>query len=412
MKGIVIAAEKDAGEIIALASSLGYEIVKVFNHKKGNRIGKGKTKEIKEFIDDNHIKVAFIDHEIKPSEWYKLEKNFGIDVYDRIRLILEVFADRANRKEARLQVKLAKLRYERPFVRELIHRVKEKERPGFLAGGEYLVDDYYEMIKRQMRKIKKELDKIREERELRRRERKERGFYLVSIAGYANAGKSSLLNILTNEEVIVNDKMFSTLSTITGKMIKFDKSIPVLITDTVGFIKDLPHWLIDAFHSTLEEIKLADVIILMLDASDSMEEIEYKLNTSLKEIKSMKNQPEIIPVLNKIDLIGKLEREEKKKMVENILGKRCVLISVKKKLNIDVLINEIYKSLPGSVKMELILPDMDTEFISWVYRNAKVEYIDYNRSIRIGIKCSHRIKNIVEGKCNKRGGKVILYENG
>ena len=412
MKGIVITKGKDAGEIVSLASSLGYEIKKVFNHKKEAKIGKGKIEEIKTYINENNIKVAFINYPLKPSEWYALEKKFGIDVYDRIRLILEVFADRANRKEAKLQVKLAKLRYERPFVRELIHRVKEKERPGFLAGGEYLVDDYYEMIKRQMRKIKKELDKIRGERELRRRERKERGFYLVSIAGYANAGKSSLLNILTDEKVIVNDKMFSTLSPTTGKIIKFDKSMPILLTDTVGFISDLPHWLIDAFHSTLEEIKLADVILLLLDASDDIEKIKDKLNTSLKEIRNMKNQPEIIPVLNKIDLVEDDEELKKKvDIVESITEKKCVIISVKKKRNIDLLIDEIYKNLPRAVKMDIILPDIDMDLISWIYRNTRVEYINYNSNVKIRVKCSSRIKEMVEGKCIKRGGKVIIYEN-
>ena len=223
--GIVISKNNDVKEIIALANSLGFEIVQTFIQKRENTtpyyIGTGKLKEIKNFVDENEIEIAFINDELKPSQWYNLEDFLKIKVYDRIRLILEVFADRANRKEAKLQVKLAKLRYEKPFVRELIHRLKEKERPGFLAGGEYLVADYYEMIKKQMKKIKEELTKIEMERKIRRKDRREGGFYLVSIAGYTNAGKSSLLQLLTGENVLVEERLFSTLSTTTSKIKDF-----------------------------------------------------------------------------------------------------------------------------------------------------------------------------------------------
>ena len=161
MRGILISKNDDVKELIALANSLGYEIVETFIQKKegvtSHYIGRGKLEEIKRFIEENDVEIAFVNADLKPSQWYNLENFLGIKVYDRIRLILEVFADRANRREAKLQVKLAKLRYEKPFVRELIHRLKEKERPGFLAGGEYLVADYYEMIKKQMKKIKEEL---------------------------------------------------------------------------------------------------------------------------------------------------------------------------------------------------------------------------------------------------------------
>jgi len=285
VRGILISKNDDVKELIALANSLGYEIVETFIQKKeritSHYIGRGKLEEIKRFIEENDVEIAFVNADLKPSQWYNLENFLGIKVYDRIRLILEVFADRANRREAKLQVKLAKLRYEKPFVRELIHRLKEKERPGFLAGGEYLVADYYEMIKKQMKKIKEELAKIEMERKIRRKDRKEKGFYLVSIAGYTNAGKSSLLKLLTGENVLVEERLFSTLSTTTSKMKQFRKYKPVLLTDTVGFIKNLPHWLIDAFHSTLEEIELADIVVLLIDASDDIDEMREETLTSL-----------------------------------------------------------------------------------------------------------------------------------
>ncbi|MCD6473292.1 MAG: GTPase HflX [Thermoplasmata archaeon] len=410
MRGIVIS-KNDAKEIMALANSLGYEIVKVFSQKKNETahyIGKGKLQEVKEFIENNEIEIVFVDDELKPSQWYNLEDFLERKVYDRIRLILEVFADRANRKEAKLQVKLAKLRYEKPFVRELIHRLKEKERPGFLAGGEYMVADYYEMIKRQMKRIKEELKKIEKEREVRRKDRKEKGFYLVSIAGYTNAGKSSLLKLLTGENVLVEERLFSTLSTTTSKMKNFRKYKPVLLTDTVGFIKNLPHWLIDAFHSTLEEIELSDVVILLVDASDEMEELKEKTLTSMRELKRMEKHPETIVALNKIDLLDEDTAMKRKRLVEELIGKQCIPISIKNRINVDRLIYKIYEKLPSEIEMEIYIPNGEYELIKWIYEKAEVEEMESGEEIKMKIRCSERIAKIMEGKCRKAGGKVRL----
>ena len=412
VRGIVISKNNDVKEIIALANSLGFEIVQTFIQKRENTtpyyIGTGKLKEIKNFVDENEIEIAFINDELKPSQWYNLEDFLKIKVYDRIRLILEVFADRANRKEAKLQVKLAKLRYEKPFVRELIHRLKEKERPGFLAGGEYLVADYYEMIKKQMKKIKEELTKIEMERKIRRKDRREGGFYLVSIAGYTNAGKSSLLQLLTGENVLVEERLFSTLSTTTSKIKDFKKYKPVLLTDTVGFIKDLPHWLIDAFHSTLEEIELADVVILLIDASDEIEELKKKTITSIKELKKMEKHPETIIALNKIDLISKEELKEKKNVIKEMTGKECIAISVKNRENIGELIEKIYDTLPSEVEMEIYIPNYNHELIAWIYERADVKEMESGKKIKMKVRCSERIAKMVEGKCKKAGGEVKL----
>jgi len=409
VEGIVISRNEDVGEILSLANSLGYKIIETFIQKRRDMtpyyIGKGKLKEIKNFIEENGIEIAFINEQLKPSQWYNMEEFLQVKVYDRIRLILEVFADRASRKEAKLQVKLAQLRYEKPFVRELIHRLKEKERPGFLAGGEYMVADYYEMIKKQMKKTKEELLKIEKERHLRRRERKEKGYYLVSIAGYTNAGKSSLLKLLTGENVMIEERLFSTLSTTTSRIKYFRKDKPVLLTDTVGFIKNLPHWLIDAFHSTLEEIELADVVILLIDASDGIEEMKEKAITSFKELRRMEKHPEIIVVLNKIDLIDKEEMEIKKRIIEEISGKECMEISVKKKINIDKLIEKIYTSLPHEIEMEIYMP-RNNDALSWLYENALISEMENGEIMRVKLKCSQRMAKIIEGKCRKAGGEV------
>jgi len=416
VKGIVISKSRDTDELKSLAESLGYEIKKIFIQERKREtpyyIGKGKIDEIKSYVDSNNIEIAFINDSLKPSQWYNLEKILGVDVYDRIRLILEVFADRANRKEAKLQVKLAKLRYEKPFVRELIHRTKEKEKVGFSAGGEYPVADYYEMIKKQMKRIKRALIKIEKERELKRRERRQRGFYLVSIAGYTNAGKSSLLNILTGEKVVIEERLFSTLSTTTSRIKKFKKSVPILLTDTVGFIKDLPHWLIDSFHSTLEEIELADVVIILIDSSDEFDEMKSKALTSIREIEKMKNHPKIIVALNKIDLVEKNDLKNKKKFVEEELEKECIEISIKERINIDKLVEKIYDALSGEINGKIILSAYDKNVISWIYKNTEVNEFEMDGRVRIEIRCNKKMRDVIIGKCTKIGGKVIFNEYG
>jgi len=415
VEGIIISTKEDTKELRQLAESLGYKIKKEFIQLRKRvtlyYVGKGKIEEIKEYVRNNGIGIAFVNDALRPSQWFNMEKVLGIQVYDRIRTILEIFADRAKRKEAQLQVKLAKLRYEKPFVRELFHRIKEGERPGFLGGGEYVVADYYEMIKRQMKKIRDELKKIRKEREIRRRERRERGFYLVSIAGYTNAGKSSLLKYLTGEKVIIEERVFSTLSTKTCKP-KAQQDIPLLFTDTVGFIKDLPHWIVDAFHSTLEEIYLADIVILLIDSSENIEEMKEKASTSLREIQILKERPNIIIALNKIDLLNEKEIEEKRIMMEEFLGHKCIPISAKTGKNINLLLQEIYNTLPFPSEIEVRFPpNISGEFIEWLEKNASIKRIDMDGCLNIRIKCSDRIKDKIIGRCKKMGGEVIIYGN-
>ncbi len=202
-----------------------------------------------------------------------------LEVFDRVRVILEIFSERARTQEARLQVELAKLHYEMPLVKESISLMKKGERPGFLAGGEYEVVQYHDMIKRRMARIRHDLSHISQERDVRRKHRRRGGFHLVSLAGYTNAGKSSLLRALTGDRAIAENRYFSTLETRTRRAV--DERREILVTDTVGFMDELPPWLIESFRSTLEEIALADVIVLVVDVSDPLPEIRRRLHASL-----------------------------------------------------------------------------------------------------------------------------------
>jgi GTP-binding protein HflX len=418
---IIISLDDNTSEINELAKSLEYIVVKEFiqYRKKPDvnyYLGSGKINEIMKYLDNSleDISLVIVNGELKPSQWFALEKKLKIDIFDRIRLILTIFEKRAERKEARLQVKLAQLQYERPYVRELIHRTRSGEHPGLMAGGEYQVDDYYEMIKKQMKKIRKDLNKIRIDRRLHRQTRYKSGFYLVSLAGYTNAGKSSLLNLLSNEKVKAEGKLFSTLSTTTRRIKKKvnEKKIPILLTDTVGFIENLPSWIINAFHSTLEEIKLADVVVLVLDSSEENEIVEKKLEVSLNELIDLGVTASVVIALNKIDLIKTKELDSiinylhKRNLLEN---KMWVSISAKEKLNITSLLETIYDTLPNVIQMTLVLPlnEKSQAFISELYNKTKVSNIFYNQTITLNIECNSKIKEKIQSKCRALQGTII-----
>lgn len=375
-------------------------------------IGKGKIEEIKEFLEENgEIDLAIVDADLKPSQWFNLEKEFGIEVYDRLRLILSIFEKRAESKEAKLQVKLAQLRYERPFVRELIHRARAGEHPGYMAGGEYQVDDYYEMIKRQMRKIRKELEKIREDREIRRKQRREIGFYLIAIAGYTNAGKSSLLNLLANENVKVEELLFSTLSTTTSRIrerMSFSRP-PILLTDTVGFIRNLPSWVIDAFHSTLEEIEVADLILLIVDLSEEPDEVRSKLQASLKELREIGAGSNILVVFNKIDVLDEDEVRRRLDHLKDLINDLpSVEISVKERKNIDRLIEMISRHLPSPVSLRFILPNTPEshKFLSELFERTWIRNVEYGEKIVVDLSVNPRISDKIIHRCREIGGEV------
>ncbi len=418
---IIVALDNNVSEIIQLSETLDYVVVKEFIQQRNLPdvnfyVGSGKLDEIKEFIDGSNeaIDLIIVNGELKPSQWFALEKRLSVDVYDRIRLILAIFEEHAERKEARLQVKLAQLHYERPFVRELIHRARSGEHPGLMAGGEYQVDDYYEMIKKQMKKIRYDLKKIRNDREVHRKTRYKSGFYLVSLVGYTNAGKSSLLNLLSGEDVKVEGRLFSTLSTTTRRILQKTKgkTIPILLTDTVGFIENLPSWIIDAFHSTLEEIEVADVVVLIVDGSEEKELVEKKLQVSLDELLELGVTASIVVAVNKIDLIdnGTIDDLIQYLSHKGLLNHRlCIPVSVAEDINMDLLLDAIHKSLPNLIKMTLQIPISNEAqtFISQLYKNARIIDINYDKEITIHLECNIKITEKIVATCDDLQGIVV-----
>ena len=241
------------------------------------QIGSGKVEELAELVRINGVEKTIFDNELTPVQAYNLAKATGVEAVDRFQLILEIFARRASTAEANLQIQLARLRYELSRAKERVRLARMEEQPGFMGLGAYEVDLYYEAVKRQVHSIQEKLKKKQSKRRLHRARRLELGFSSVSLAGYTNAGKSSLFNVLAEETVPVDSGLFTTLSTTTRAVVLSKRR--VLLTDTVGFIDRLPLTLIQAFRSTLEETIFSNLILLVVDASESDEDIERKLSS-------------------------------------------------------------------------------------------------------------------------------------
>jgi GTP-binding protein HflX len=313
-----------------------------------------------------------------------LAKATGIEAIDRFKLILEIFTKNAQTKEAKLQIQLATLEYERTHAKQRVRLAKISEQPGFMGVGVHEVDVYHEAINRQINTILKKLKKIRDKRSLHRSRRAELGFLSISLAGYTSAGKSSLFNSLTDETTQVDASLFTTLST-TTRILEFSNR-KFLLTDTVGFIDRLPLRLIEAFHSTLEETICADLVILVLDISEPLDIIEKKFRICIDTIDRIgASSIPVITVLNKVDSISKNETQQKlehlKPQIENPL-----LISALYKTNLDLLRQEILNHLESYVSASFSIPSTKESmtFISWIHEKTDVEKILYtDTSIKV-----------------------------
>jgi GTPase len=272
-------------------------------------VGKGKLEQLIAIANEKNVDLIIFDDEISPAQQRNLQKAFQRDVMDRTEIILGVFAQRAQTKEARLQIELAKIRYEAPRLKRLwthLSRQQGTSGSGSGSGGGYLKGEGEKqleidrrILKKKIDQLQKEIEEVRSHRETQRTSRLRSEIPVFAIIGYTNAGKSTLLNALTNAGVFVEDKLFATLDTTTRKF-TLKNNQEVLLIDTVGFIRKLPHLLVAAFKSTLEEAIQADFLIHLVDASHPM--AEEQATTTYEVLKELgaTNQT-IITVLNKID---------------------------------------------------------------------------------------------------------------
>ncbi len=341
------------------------------------QIGSGKAEELVDLVAKYNAEKLIFDNELKPVQAYNLAKITGVEAIDRFQLILEIFSKRVSTAEAKLQIELARLRYELARAKERVRLARMEEQPGFMGLGRYEVDLYHETVRRRIRSIRDKLKKIRKKRGLHRARRLELGFSILSLAGYTNAGKSSLFNILAGEEVPVDSTLFTTLSTKTSTVVLSARK--VLLTDTVGFIDRLPLKLIEAFRSTLEETIFSDVILLVVDLSEPIDEIKRKLSVCLDTIQKIgATGIRIITALNKIDLMEDNETAQKTEILRE-LAPNSVPISALHKTNIAQLRKQIIDNLEEHIEASFSLPmeDKSMSFLSWLFNRVDVHEVKY-----------------------------------
>jgi len=396
-------------ELISLAEAAGYEVVgtieQVRHPHPRYQIGSGKAKELADLVSKLNAEKIIFGNELKSVQAYNLAKLTGVEVIDRFQLILEIFVRRASTREAKLQINLARLRYELAHAKEKVRLAKMGEQPGFLGLGKYEVDVYYETIRRQVNSIQRKLKRIRKTRELHRMRRKRLGFPSVSLAGYTNSGKSTLFNSLTEENVRVDSGVFTTLSTTTRAVKLSGKKI--LLTDTVGFVDQLPITLIEAFRSTLEETIFSDLILLVVDVSEPLPDIKRKIFCCLDTIRHIgAGSIPIITVLNKIDLISD---DELKRKIDDLkdFATNPVPISALYKTNLDVLKEEMMKYFEDNVLSSFSL-SMNAEsmpLLSWIFNNAKVHNVKYKgETLEVSFESPPQFAEKVRSRIEKLGG--------
>jgi GTP-binding protein HflX len=335
-------------EALGLCEAAGYKVAKIIRQKILNKtkfgIGEGKLEEIKELAIKIRPDVIIYDEVLKPSQNYNLASSLKINILDRESLILEIFEKRSSSYESHLQIKLAQFRYEMSRAKEKVRLAKMGEQPGFMGIGMYEVDTYYNDIQNRMKSIKAKLAKAGKQRALHREARRRVGLRIISLAGYTSAGKTTLFNLLTGETKEESPELFTTLSTTTRKI--FIEKNPILISDTVGFISKLPAYMIEAFKSTLEELRYADVVIVVIDVSDTVEDLKKKFRSCQKTLADLDvDQEKVVYALNKSDLASPEEIVQKSESLGLGESKKWVPISSVSGQNVQKLLELVNKML-------------------------------------------------------------------
>lgn len=326
-------------------------------------VGQGKAEEIHQMVLETDAELVLVNHELSPSQERNLEKLLSCRVVDRSGLILDIFAQRARTFEGKLQVELAQLEHlSTRLVRGWTHLERQKGGIGLRGPGETQLETDRRLLRERIKTIHKRLEKVQRSRDQSRRARRKAEMPTVSLVGYTNAGKSSLFNALTGAELFAADKLFATLDP-TMRKLELSGSTSVILADTVGFIRDLPHQLINAFHATLEETKSADLLVHVIDVADpNWRDHVRAVEEVLQEIGA--NEVQKIQVFNKIDLQPgwepKMDYQE---------GSCKVWLSAASGAGLDLLCNAIAQSLYGTIlEEEIELSPVDAKLRAQLYK--------------------------------------------
>lgn len=348
--------------------------------KPSTYFGAGKIEIFDKIIEENKITIMVIDDTISPIQQRNLEKKLNVKVIDRTGLILEIFSLRARTKEGKLQVELARLSYEKSrLVRTWTHLERQRGGTGKTGGpGERQIELDRRLINSKITKLKTELQEVRRVRSLQREGRERVPYPVVALVGYTNAGKSTIFNSLTNAKVLAKDMLFATLDT-TSRAVKTPSGREIILSDTVGFITDLPHELIAAFRATLEEVAEADILIHVRDISSNESEAQKRdVDEIIEKILEDKELvPAIIEVWNKADLLDNEDIEKLEIIASNYHkqhGTKCILLSAITGQGVENLFKEIDSELKvGSKSGWIEIEPKDFSARAWLFKRGAVQ---------------------------------------
>ena len=349
-------------------------------------IGEGKALEVKMLVEATASTMVVFDNELSPKNIRALEEIIGVTVLDRSALILDIFAQRAKTKEGRLQVELAQYKYLLPRLSGMGASLSRQGGGiGTRGPGETKLESDRRHIRERINRLEEELEQVRKVRGVQRERRMKNSVPVVAIVGYTNAGKSTLLNQLTNAGIPANNRLFDTLDT-TSRQLTVSENLDVILSDTVGFIAKLPHHLVNAFHATLEELEYADLLLHVIDASDPyLEKHRAVVDRLIRKL--AKPETPVLKVYNKADLV----------YTEDIpRGNDVVAISAKKGMNMDGLLAAIEKALAKARHHVLLrLPYSMGGMVETLHNNAQVKNTEYTAE---GIEVETIVDDILYGR--------------
>ena len=331
-------------------------------------IGEGKAQEVRMLVEATESTMVVFDNELSPGHIRALEDILGVTVLDRSALILDIFAQRAKTKEGRLQVELAQYKYLLPRLSGMGASLSRQGGGiGTRGPGETKLESDRRHIRERIARLQSELEQVRQVRSVQRERRMKNSVPVVAIVGYTNAGKSTLLNKLTDAGIPANNRLFDTLDT-TSRQLSVSDTLDVILSDTVGFISKLPHHLVDAFRATLEELEYADLLLHVIDAADPDREAHIQVVDSLIAKLAKPGTP-VLQLYNKADLVSP---------VDIPIGEDVVAISAKKGTGTDKLLSAIEKALGHSRHhIEVLIPYSMGGTLDTLHNNAQVLGVDY-----------------------------------
>lgn len=366
---------KELGELVKTAGGIvaGEMIQNKPELESATYMGEGKLEELKTAVEALEADMVVFDDELSPVQMRNITDFLDVKVLDRSMLILDIFAMRARSGEGKLQVELAQLKYRLPRLRGFgVQMSRTGAGIGTRGPGETRLESDRRHIRKRIGALEEEIKELKKHRSLIRDRRRKDGVVTAALVGYTNAGKSTLLNTLTNADVFAEDKLFATLDP-TSRAITLDDNRKILLVDTVGFIRKLPHHLIEAFKSTLEEAVVADMLLHVIDASgEEMDNQMTVVEQVLSDIGAV-GKP-VIAVFNKCDKLDEYP-------IANLKGDKCVYISAKHKKNIDKLIEAIAETAPGrKQRVKACIPYSEGALVNLLHETQKVISEEYGEN--------------------------------